>query len=151
MPLSEPCALHFHSLSCYLRQLPFCLSNGISVAPSCVCGSAEVWRRTAPHRLVSLNTWAPAGDAVSGGYATFRSWSLAKGSTSMWADFDVLWPYLASCFFLSLFFCLLCWMTVWSISFLSSSTFFSWLLPCLPGHEGPLSLNLRARINPFSP
>lgn len=52
---------------------------------------------------MSLNTWAPAGDAVSGSYVTFRSWNLAKGSTSMWADFDVLQPYLASCFFLSHF------------------------------------------------
>lgn len=78
------------SLSCYLRQLPFCLSNGISVVPSCVCGSEEVWRKNSPHSLMSLNTWAPAGDAVSGGYATFRSWSLANRSASMWANFDVL-------------------------------------------------------------
>lgn len=43
-----------------------------------------------PYRLMSLNTWFPAGDAFGEGYETFRRWHLGGRSLPVEIGIKVL-------------------------------------------------------------
>lgn len=86
-----------------------------------------------PHRFRCLNALSPVGEAVWGGYGTFRMFRLAGGSVSRGATFSgAPLPVLSVCFLYGMK------MSSASVLFLLPSS--PCLLPGLSRHDGILYL-----------